>query len=315
MSKQLHGVWVAMPTPWQADGLIDGGVVRELVQRYADAGLHGAYTTGTDGEVHVMEVEDLAQLAPAFAEAAASVGLPVQIGCGWSHTNGVIERGRIARDNGVGIIQVTLPSWIPLNDEEIVRFYGAIGDALPELLLIHYNIMRSGRMMNGQDFQRAHAVAPNLAGSKHTGGNITLLSDIVEATPGMAHFMVDSDIVTGALFGSPGYYSFIANVSPSFALSMMAACERGDWTAAAAHANYNRRFFRRWLPMCPDINSSAALGKIATAAGVFPEMPLFIKEPYTSGTERHVRELRDLIHREFPELAAGQFVLPTQEQA
>jgi hypothetical protein len=67
--------------------------------------------------------------------------------------------------------------------------------------------------------------------------------------------------------------------------------------------------------MCSDINSSAALGKVATAAGVFPEMPLSIKEPYTSGTERHVRELRDLIHREFPELAAGQFVLPTQEQA
>lgn len=315
MKEKLHGVWVAMPTPWQSDGLVDSGVVRELVQRYAAAGLHGAYTTGTDGEVHVMEIEDLLQLAPAFADAAADAGLPVQIGCGWSHTNGVIERARIARDNGVSIIQITLPSWIPLNDDETVRFYGAIGDALPELLLIHYNIMRSGRMMNGRDFQRAHTVAPNLAGSKHTGGNISLLSEIVDATPYMAHFMVDADIVTGALFGSPGYYSFIANVSPSFALAMMAACDRGDWSVAAAHAKYCQRFFRRWLPLCSDINSSAALGKIATAAGVFPDMPLFIKEPYTSGTERHVRELRDLIRREFPELAAGQFVLPTQEQA
>jgi hypothetical protein len=67
--------------------------------------------------------------------------------------------------------------------------------------------------------------------------------------------------------------------------------------------------------MCPDINSSAALGKIATAAGIFPDMPLFIKEPYTSGTDRHVRELRDLIQHEFPQLAEGQFVLPKQEQA
>lgn len=315
MSEALHGVWVAMPTPWQADGQVDTGVVRELVQRYADAGLHGAYTTGTDGEVHVMEVAELAQLAPAFAGAAARAGLPMQIGCGWSHTNGVIERGRIARENGVGIIQVTLPAWIPLNDDEVVRFYGAIGDALPELRLIHYNIMRSGRMMNGRDFQRARDVAPGLSGSKHTGGNISLVSEIIDATPGMAHFMVDSDIVTGALFGSPGYYSFIANVSPSFALAMMDACDRGDWTSAAAHAKYNQRFFRRWLPMCPDINSSAALGKIATAAGIFPEMPLFIKEPYTSGTDRHVRELRDLIQHEFPELAEGQFVLPKQEQA
>jgi dihydrodipicolinate synthase/N-acetylneuraminate lyase len=315
VSDRLRGVWVAMPTPWQADGCVDAGVVRELVQRYAAAGLDGAYTTGTDGEVHVMEIDDLRQLVPPFAAAAAESGLPVQVGCGWSHTNGVIERGRVAREHGIGIIQVTLPSWIPLNDDEVIRFYGAIGDAIPELRLIHYNIMRSGRMMNGADFQRAHAVAPNLAGSKHTGGNISLVAEIIEATPGMAHFMVDSDIVAGALFGSPGYYSFIANVSPSFALAMMNTCDRGDWLDAAKHAKYCQRFFRRWLPMCPEINSSSALAKIATAAGVFPEMPLVIKEPYTSGSERHVRALRELIQREFPELAEGRFVLPTQEQA
>ncbi len=315
MRETLHGVWVAMPTPWQSDGSVDAGVVRELVQRYAAAGLHGAYTTGTDGEVHVMEVADLEQLVPPFAETAAAAGLPVQVGCGWAHTNGVIARGRVAREHGVGIIQVTLPAWIPLNDDEIVRFYGAIGDALSELLLIHYNIMRSGRMMNGRDFQRAQAVAPNLAGSKHTGGNISLLAEIIEATPEMAHFAVDSDIVTGALFGSPGYYSFIANISPAFALAMMRACERGDWPAAAEYAKYCLRFFRRWLPMCPEINSSAALGKIATAAGIFPEMPLIVKEPYTAGAERHVRELRDLIGREFPELAEGRLDILREEQA
>lgn len=314
MKSTLHGVWVAMPTPWQHDGSIDAGVVRELVQRYAAAGLHGAYTTGTDGEVHVMEVDELAQLVPPFAETAASVGLPIQVGCGWSHTNGVIDRGRVARDHGVRIIQITLPAWIPLNDDELVRFYGAIGDALPELLLIHYNIMRSGRMMNGRDFQRAHAVAPNLAGSKHTGGNISLLSEIIDATPDMAHFAVDSDIVAGALFGSPGYYSFIANISPAFALAMMGACDREDWSTAAVYATYCQRFFRRWLPMCSEINSSAALGKIATAAGVFPDMPLAIKQPYTSGEKRHVRELRALIEREFPELAAGQPIEFREEQ-
>ncbi len=307
MRESLRGVWVAMPTPWQSDGTVDTGIVRELVQRYASAGLHGAYTTGTDGEVHVMEVNELRQLVEPFATASLEVGLPAQVGCGWSHTNGVIERARVASEFGIAMIQVTLPSWIPLNDEELVRFYGAIGDALPDLLLIHYNIMRSGRMLNGADFARVHEVAPGLAGSKHTGGNISLLMDIVDATPGMAHFMVDADIVTGALFGSPGYYSFIANTSPAFALEMMDACERGDWGAAAEHAKLCRRFFRRWLPMCADINSSSALAKIATAAGILPELPLAIKEPYISGTQRHVEELRMLLQTEFPELIDPQF--------
>ena len=161
MREKLHGVWVAMPTPWQADGSVDAGVVRELVQRYATAGLHGAYTTGTDGEVHVLEVDELKQLVPPFAETAASVGLPVQVGCGWAHTNGVIERGLVARESGAGILQVSLPSWIPLADDELDRFYGAISDALPEMLLVHYNIMRSGRMMNGADFARVRELGFN----------------------------------------------------------------------------------------------------------------------------------------------------------
>ncbi len=36
-------------------------------------------------------------------------------------------------------------------------------------------------------------------------------------------------------------------------------------------------------------------------------MPLRIKEPYTSGTQRHVEELRALLQTEFPELIDPQF--------
>lgn len=304
MRDQLKGVWVAMPTPWQDDSRIDTGVVRELVDRYAEAGLDGAYTTGTDGELHVMEREELAQLAPVFAAAASTRGLPVQIGCGWAHTQGTIDRVLIAERAGVRIAQISLPSWIPLDDTEVLRFYEDIARASPEMLLIHYNIARSGRFLDGEQFRNILAVAPNLAGSKHTGGNINALAEIIEATPGLAHFAVDGDIVAATLHGSPGYYSFVANLSPSFALRMMAACQRGDLVEAAGYARRWLSLVRRWCALCPEINSSSALAKIATAAGVFPEMPLAVKRPYTSGTPQHVAQLRDLIDREYPEFGA-----------
>ncbi|CAN5857599.1 hypothetical protein BH20CHL4_BH20CHL4_12970 [soil metagenome] len=302
----LQGVWVAMPTPWTAGGKVDQGLVTELVRRYAGAGLDGAYTTGTDGEMHVLEFDELESLVAPFSKAAHEAGLPVQVGCTWLHTAGVIERGRMAGEHGIDRIQVALPSWIPLNDDEVVRFYGAIQESLPETGLIHYNIARSGRMLTGKDYLRILEVAPNLAGSKHTGGDTGALIEIVEATPGLAHFVVDNQIVTGALFGSPGFYSFIANLSPGFAMKMMRACASGEWETAAALAVTCHRFFRAWLAMCPDINSSSALAKIATRAGIFPDMPLWIKPPYTSGTDRHVAELRALVKSDFPELAAGQ---------
>ena len=187
-----------------------------------------------------------------------------------------------------------------MNDDELLRFYAAIQEALPNTEFIHYNIMRSGRMLSGTDYQRVLDVAPNLAGSKHTGGDIGALSEIIQATPNLAHFVVDNQIVAGALFGSPGFYSFIANLSPAFALQLWELCETGDWEGAAQLAVVCGRFFRTWLAGCRDINSSSALGKIATRAGVHPGIPLAIKEPYTSGTQRHVDELRTLVQTVVP---------------
>ena len=300
--RALHGVWVAMPTPWTEAGTVDEGIVTELVARYADAGLHGTYTTGTDGELHVMEFDELDQLVRAFSRAAEANAIPVQVGCGWLHTPGVIERGRLAQEYGINRIQITLPSWIPLNDDELLRFYGAIQEALPTAEFIHYNIMRSGRMLTGTDYQRILEVAPNLAGSKHTGGDIAALSEIIQATPNLAHFVVDNQIVAGALFGSPGFFSFIANLSPAFALKLWGLCEGGQWEEAARLAVVCQQFFRIWLAGCKEINSSSALGKIATRAGVHPRMPLGIKEPYTSGTQEHVDALRALVKKDFPEI-------------
>lgn len=299
--ERLRGVWAAMPTPWTATGEVDTGVVRELVQRYAALGLHGAYTTGTDGEMHVVELDDVRRLTAAFGQAAADVGLPAQIGCSWSHTAGVIERARIAREAGVGIIQVALPSWIPLSDAEVRDFFAALHDAVPDMRIVHYNIARSGRFLTGTDYRVLLHVAPNLVGSKHTGGDVGSLIEIVQATPELDHFVVDGQIVPGALFGARGFYSFLANLAPHVALELWRHCENGAWERAARLRERIDQLFRTWLGTTGDVSASSALGKIATAAGILPGMPLAVRPPYRSGDTTHVATLRDLIERSFPE--------------
>lgn len=301
--ERLTGVWVAMPTPWTDAFGIDAGVVDDLVVRYAAAGLHGAYTTGTDGEMHVLDLPEFTALAEAFGRSTAGAGLPAQMGCTWSHTEGVIERARIAREHGISRIQVALPSWVPLGDGEILRFFAALQDALPDVEIIHYNIARTGRFLTGEDYRAILEVAPNLAGSKHTGGDVGSLIEIVGATPGLDHFVVDGQIVPGALFGAKGFYSFLANLAPDVALDLWARCEVGDWAGAARLRERIDLLFRKWRPLRADISGSPALGKIATRAGLLPKMPLAVRPPYGSGDERHVAALRRLIDAEFPDFS------------
>jgi len=294
-----------MPTPWTDAFTIDHGVVHELVARYAAAGLHGAYTTGTDGEMHVLDLPEFTALAEAFGRSTAEAGLPAQMGCTWSHTGGVIERARIAREYGIGRIQVALPSWVPLSDSEILRFFSALQESLPEMELIHYNIARAGRFLTGDDYRAILDVAPNLIGSKHTGGDIASLIEIVQATPELDHFVVDGQIVPGALFGAKGFYSFLANLAPHVALDLWTRCQAGDWAGAARLRERIDVLFRQWRPLRAEITGSPALGKIATRTGIMPTMPLAVRPPYQSGEELHVEALRQLIAGDFPEFSMG----------
>lgn len=298
---RLHGIWAAMPTPWNADFSIDAGLVRELVRRYVEHGLPGAYTTGTDGEMHVLDLPDFRALAVAVGTSAAETGLLFQMGCTWSHTDGVIERARIARDNGISRIQVALPSWVPLNDDEILSFFAILQESLPEMEFIHYNIARTGRFLTGDDYRAILSVAPNLIGSKHTGGDVSSLIDIVQKTPDLDHFVVDGQIVPGALFGARGFYSFIANLAPPIAMRLWDLCESRRWDEAARLRERIDLFFKHWRAQCSDITASPALGKIATKAGLLPDMSLTVRPPYLSGDEQHVLALRHLLAGSFPD--------------
>jgi len=299
----LQGVWAALPVPWAADGTVDSGLVAELVRRYRATGVDGVYTTGTDGEMHVLEWDDFRRLVDAFAAAVQAVGLPAQVGCTWSHTEGVLRRMRYAQERGIGCVQVALPSWVPLGDDEVRRFFAELQEGCPELGLVHYNIARAGRFLTGKDYRAILEVAPNLVGTKHTGGDVGSLIEIVQATPGVRHFVVDQQIVPGALFGAKGFYSFLVNLGPRFTVDLWRDCQRGDWTEAARKRVTAEAFFRDWLGQDGLPTASPSLAKIATRAGIFPAMPLAVRAPYRAGTEEQVASLRALLEGRYPELS------------
>ncbi len=113
--ENLHGVWAAIATPFDADDRFDEGVFRENVRRLGakspltslfqrgghSAGVHGIYTTDSDGEFYAIEIDEFRAIVAAFADEARKLGIATQVGVTWSNTSGMLDRLRFAADQGI----------------------------------------------------------------------------------------------------------------------------------------------------------------------------------------------------------------------
>ena len=298
----LRGIWAAMPLPWNADGSLDTGALDALVERYAAAGVHGAYCTGTDGEFHTLELDEFTTVVTAFARAAERVNLPVHAGTGWLTLRGAIERTRIARDVGMHAVQVVPPFWVPVNDIERIDFYRALADAVPDVAILVYNTDRIGRILGASQIRALAAAVPSIAGSKYDGWDRAEFAEICAATPDLVHLPVDVGIGPSSAYPTKGLCSWVANLNPEWTMDWWRAIEAGDWAESDRRYALAMGAMTDWEALLGPLTASSALSKICTRAGILPSMPLRVRPPYLGGTEDDVARLRSLLESRYGEL-------------
>ncbi len=95
----LHGVWAATATPFDADDRFDEAVFRENIRRLHAAGVHGIYTTDSDGEFYAIEFEEFKRIVTVFADETQRLGVPAQVGVTWCNTQGMLDRLELRRQS------------------------------------------------------------------------------------------------------------------------------------------------------------------------------------------------------------------------
>ena len=302
-NANLHGVWVAIPIPWNADDTLDEGALRELVIRYRDAGLHGVYSTGTDGEFHTLELDDYTRVTEAFVRAASDAGIAAQVGVSWINVRGILERTAIAASLGVRCVQTTLPFWMGLNGLEAQAFFLDLAERFPSLGVVSYNTARTGHLLSADEFRALADQGATIIGAKHEGSDAQMLAS-TEQAPGVRQFAVDGGIVPGVLFGATGMYSFIANVAPRWTLEFWQSAIDGNWAEAVRRRRRLDHFLAAYeAALGPDVTAWASHAKAAVRCVLQPDMPLRVRGPYRPAPEDAVIELRRLIRTEYPEFA------------
>lgn len=232
----LEGIFAPLTTPFDEAGDVDLGALRRNLQGYAAAPLAGYVALGTNGEfVHLGRAEKEAVIAAAVDGAA---GRPVLAQVGEGSLRETAAFARRAADLGAAAVLAVTPHYYRgrMDDEALVDFYHALGDASPVPVLL-YNIPQNTGVNIPAAVVCRLAEHPNIIGIKDSSGNYGQLLDIIAGTPeGWGVTTGAASMVFAALAsGGRGAILAAANALPFEYCDIHRLVREGDLQGAAEH--------------------------------------------------------------------------------
>jgi dihydrodipicolinate synthase/N-acetylneuraminate lyase len=294
-AEDLAGLWSAIPMPWTSTGKVDAAMLARNIERLAEVPCDGIYTTDSDGEFYALELAEFREFVATFARAMAGTACGIQVGVTWTNTTGIIDRIKVCLDHGVSTFHICYPYWMPLNERDVRQFWSDLATAAPESRWIHYNTPRGHVKMTGADYRALAAEYPEqLIGTKLGTQNFLELSEIIGATPQLAHFVTDFVVVPALMLGAKGCYSFWVNSLPKWHRRLFDLCRAGEWEAAMKM----QLKFNRWECACvePLVRKGylhGIVGKARGAATGFLEDDGYTRSPYQPVPVADVQALKE----------------------
>jgi dihydrodipicolinate synthase/N-acetylneuraminate lyase len=304
--KTLHGVWCALIVPWTDKDKLDQKRYIKEVCSYRSAGVDGIYTGGTTGEWYAQDDATYERITKLTCDEGHAVGLPVQIGCTALSTRTVQQRIRIANRAKTDAIQIALPFWLELKDDEVTRFVREIADEAGSTPIVLYLTSRSKRKIKPKLLGELAERVPTFIGTKDTGCDVQGLKAMLNKAPDLAIFGGE-DFFMKVPAGGKGGYCSVSGFNAKKVVELYRLCAAGRLEEAKPLADAMHRFVHEAL--VPLVTSDglwdSAIDRIQRVAGG-GDVGLRCQSPYRSGSMKHVRQLLAWCKKNTPELMPAQ---------
>ena len=278
------GTYTAIVTPFNTDGSVDYGCLRELMRQQAEAGIAGVVPVGTTGESPTLTTEEHIEVvaktvgyAVEFASEYSAKRMTVIAGTGANSTQEAVELTSAAREVGADATLQICPYYNKPTAEGLYRHFAAIADlGLPVML---YNAPgRTSREIPIPVVARL-AAHPKIVAIKEAAGDANRVNQILAAAPSVAVISGDDSLALPMMsIGATGLVSVASNIVPREMTEMINFALAGDFKAAfAIHERYRGLFADLFIETNP-VPVKAALAMM----GAMPEtyrLPLCEMDP------------------------------------
>ncbi len=178
---EIRGIIPPVITPMNEDETVNEKELENQVNRLIDAGVHGIFAFGTNGEGYALDEEEKEQVLSAVIRTAAG-RVPVYAGCGCVTTRDTIRMSQMAERLGADGAVRSLPHLsqrLPRKNCTAIIKRWRRQSILPIVL---YNIpARTGNALAPATVERL-AEIDNIVGAKDSSGNFDNMLQYIERT-------------------------------------------------------------------------------------------------------------------------------------
>ncbi|MFB6165061.1 MAG: dihydrodipicolinate synthase family protein [Haloarculaceae archaeon] len=222
----LHGVVPPVVTAFDADESVDYAATAAHARFVVEAGCHGVFPLGTNGEFAMLTPEERRGVVEAVVEAIDDV--PVVAGVGAASTRQTVAHAEHAESVGADGVIVVTPYYYPLDGAAAVEHYRRVADAVSLPVYVYHIPPRTGNALSLDTLGELAAIDA-VAGVKDSSKDVPWLAQAIDEHPELT-FLSGSDslLFAGLEVGCAGMVSAVANAFPELVVDLYEAYAAGD---------------------------------------------------------------------------------------
>ena len=279
MTVQLRGILTALATPFDADGGVDEALLRALVDRTVEGGVHGVVACGSTGEFSALSADERRLVVETVVDQTAG-RVPVVAQTGAVSTAEAVRLSRHAQAAGADVVMPVAPYYEPLTLEETLTYLRTVAGSVDIPVMVYNLPVATGVDLHPDTVGALAREVGNIRYIKNTSTDMAQAAALIHNHGDVVSTFVgwDSLLLSALAEGAAGVMSGVSNAVPAEFVAVYDALTAGDLDGAR----------RNWVRIYPFVEAimnqpfaaavKAALAGVGFPVGV-PRAPVAALDP------------------------------------
>ena len=232
----IKGIIPPILTPMNADESINEQELRNQVDRMVEAGVHGLFPFGTNGEGYILSLEEKEFVLDVVLDQNKG-RLPIYAGTGSISTRDTVYMSKRAEQMGADVLSIITPSFGLASQKELYDHYVEVAKHV-NIPIVLYNIpARTGNKLLPETVAKLARDVDVVMGAKDSSGDLDNLMAYIELTRDLDKDVAilagnDGNILKCLMAGGAGGVAGRANIWPKTSASIYDLFVAGDLEGA-----------------------------------------------------------------------------------